>query len=47
MPSISIAMSLRGQLLNSVKTPVSYVLFIPSGSDSLITADSLTFKVRE
>jgi hypothetical protein len=23
------------------------VLFVPSGSDSLITADSLTFKVRE
>jgi len=26
---------------------LSYVLFIPSGSDSLITADSLIFKARE
>ena len=30
-----------------LRSAVAYVLFIPSGSDSLITADSLTFKVRE
>lgn len=27
--------------------PVNYVLFIPSGSDSLIASDGDTFKVRE
>jgi len=48
MPSIALPVSLRGQLLtSSSRTPLSFVLFIPSGSDSLITADSLTFKVRE
>lgn len=31
---------------NKITIPIVYNLFIPSGSDSLVTSDSLTFKVK-
>lgn len=39
------ALNRLGVITRAVRE-VIYVLFIPSGSDSLITSDGLTFKVR-
>ena len=43
----SIVINTQKKFYGGEPDPVTYSLFIPSGSDSLITSDTETFKVEE